>query len=320
MKRTKNIEMGRGGVNAAQAGEAAAEMLKLGLPLEIPDAILTADWHLREDQPICRTDNFWEAQWNKVGQVARLQKKFDCPVWHAGDLFHHWKPSPWLLSYAIAELPKKFFTVFGQHDLPQHNLKLDTKTGINTLRQAGVVKVFQKGSWGQQPAEMVLRGPGKKIGVWHKFVWDGKNLPWPGCEGATALEILKKYPGFDLMVTGDHHKPFVEEHKGRILVNPGCLTRQASDYDKHKPRVYLYYASTNTVVEYFLNAPEGVVTRLHLEKKEEVDKRMEAFISRLKNDWEISLSFEDNLERFLGSNKVRKEVKELVHKAIDEEI
>jgi DNA repair exonuclease SbcCD nuclease subunit len=286
-----------------------------------PDLILTADWHLREDQPICRTDDFWETQWNKVDQVSELQKKFDCPVVHAGDLFHNWKSSPWLLSTAISLLPKKFFTVFGNHDIPQHNLELDHKSGVNTLRQAGIVRVLPKGSFGQEPGKIdfrVSKTEFRMVGVWHQFVWDGEKIPWPGCDEMTAMQVLKKYPEFDLIVTGDHHKPFTETYQGRLLVNCGCLTRQASDYANHKPCVWLWYADTNTVEPYYLDIPEGVVSRDHIEKKEQIDKRMEAFISRLSDEWDVSISFEDNLERFFSSNHVKKSVKELVYKAIDE--
>ena len=48
-----------------------------------PSAILTADWHLRDDQPICRTDDFWSTQWRKVNAVTELQTRHGCPVIHA---------------------------------------------------------------------------------------------------------------------------------------------------------------------------------------------------------------------------------------------
>ena len=288
------------------------------------DLILTSDWHLREDTPVCRTDDFWEAQWNKVDQISKLQKKYDCPVIHAGDLFHHWKPSPWLLSTTISMIPDSFHTVFGQHDLPQHNLDLDHKSGINVLRQAGKIVVLNGGSWGQEPGHNYIQGgkPSYNVSVWHKFIWDGKNLPWPGCDGLTAKQVLKKYPEFDLIVTGDHHKPFAEYYvrkkKHRVLVNPGCLTRQASDYAEHRPRVYLWEAESNTVEPVYLKIKKGVVSRDHIEKKEQLDKRIEAFIGRLSSDWETVTSFEENLKRFFASNWVRKSVSNLIYKAIDE--
>ena len=44
------------------------------------DAILTADWHLRESQPECRLDNFWETQWNSMDWLKELQQEHDYPV------------------------------------------------------------------------------------------------------------------------------------------------------------------------------------------------------------------------------------------------
>lgn len=284
-----------------------------------PDVILTSDWHLREDIPACRKDGieFEYNQWRKMDQIVALQEKYNCPVVHAGDLFHHWKPSPYLIAGAIFNMPKKFFMVYGQHDLPQHNLELAVKCGVQPLIQAGVVTILEKGSWGQDIG--TFGGDFRRlIGVWHKFVWDGENIPWPNCEEMTAREVLKKNPNYDLIVTGDHHKPFTQEYEGRLLVNPGCLMRQTADYANHRPRVYLYYADDNTVQPYYLNIQNGVVSREHIEKKEERDKRIEAFISRLSDEWELSLSFEENLSRFLISNRVRSDVRKLIYKAIDQ--
>ncbi len=299
------------------------EKMKRTKNIKRPDLILTSDWHLREDTPICRTDDFWGAQWAKVKQVSELQKQYDCFVMHAGDLFDYWKPSPWLLSWAIDLLPKKFYTVFGNHDLPNHNMKLNHKSGIYTLVQAKTTTIFNsgdsyKGSIGQGIGDaFIFPGTEDTVGIWHKFVWDGKHWPWPECPEMTAKEVLKKYDGYDLIVTGDYHKPFTYEYKGRLLVNPGCLTRQVADYADHRPRVYLWYAETNTVEPHYLDISDGVVSREHIEKKEEIDKRIEAFISRLSDDWETVTSFDENLKRFMSSNRIRKEVKELVYKAIE---
>lgn len=290
---------------------------------KVPDAILTSDWHLREDKPVCRTDDFWETQLDKVGQVAYLQNHYGCPVLHAGDLFHHWKPSPFLLSWCMTQLPNEFYTIYGQHDLPQHNYELKVKSGIHTLSTANKVRVFSGGHYGQSIGKS-WSIKGREVGMLHKFVWDGKTLPWPGCEESTANMVLRDNPEFDLIVTGDHHKPFTHmrarKYGHQLLVNPGCLTRQAADYADHKPRVYFYYAETNTVEPYYLYMDENAVTRVHLEKREERDKRIEAFIDRLSHDWETDLSFEENLRRFFSSNKVRKDVRQLVYKSIDEDI
>lgn len=283
-------------------------------PRGLPDAILTADWHLREDTPVCRTDDFEAAQWEKVAQVSRLQKQYGCPVLHAGDLFHHWKPSPRLLSLCLERLPDSFYTVFGNHDLPQHNMELADKSGVTTLAKAGKISIFPHGHWNALSKEASIVLAGRKIAVWHVMTYAGK-LPYPGCTAPQSNDLLRKYPGFDLIVTGDNHQTFTASEKGRVLVNPGNLTRQtAAD---HPPVVFLYYGATNTVEEYELQYQETAVSREHLERKEERDERIDAFIQVLNTEWEGALDFMANLKQFEQQNDVPKPVMDIIHKATD---
>ena len=276
-------------------------------------AILTSDWHLREDAPDCRTDDFWEVQWGKVQYISNLQKKYKCPVLHGGDLFHHWKPSPFLLAMAFRYLPDHFYTIYGQHDLPNHNYELRNKSGIYTLEMGNRLKVIDGGHWGSDwPGSFYDSG----IGVWHKFIWDGDKLPWPGCEELTAVQALKKYnKDFDLILTGDHHRPFTQKYKGSILVNPGSLSRQASDYALHKPRVYLY--DGETVIPHYIPISVGVVSDVHVQLVREREDRLSAFIERINTDWEVTLSFQDNLNRFFSKNKVHPKVKKIIYESLE---
>ncbi|KKL45777.1 hypothetical protein LCGC14_2352220, partial [marine sediment metagenome] len=105
-------------------------------------AVMTADWHLRDSIPVCRTDDFWKAQWAKVDFVADLQIVYNCPVFHSGDLFHHWKASPYLLSATLKHLPKNFHTVYGNHDLPQHSIELTERSGVHTLEMADALTIL----------------------------------------------------------------------------------------------------------------------------------------------------------------------------------
>jgi len=282
-----------------------------------PNAILCSDFHLREDTPICRADNFWETQWRKVDFVSDLQKQYNCPVLHAGDLFHRWKPSPYLLSATMEHLPNKFYTIYGQHDLPQHNLELKYKSGIYVLEKAGKLETMDYCSWGQKPKDIssILCGTKEqKILVWHNFTYMGKE-PFPGAKGRAHV-LLEKHKQFDLIVTGDNHQSFhVLGLNGNLLVNPGCLTRQRAN--EEMPKVYLWYAETNTVEAIEVPAKRGVVTREHIEKVEERDERIEAFISRLEMEWDKALSFEENMKNFFETNRVRKEVKSIIHKAME---
>lgn len=279
-------------------------------------AILTSDWHLREDQPICRTDNFEEALWRKIDFISDLQNKQDCPVLNAGDLFNHWKPSPALLTKAVLHLPDQFYSIYGQHDLPQHSLDLAFKSGLYNLWKNNKINILPECSWGQEPKKDGSFEIGnRRILVWHIYNYQGKT--WPGNTSPKAAKLLRQYPQYDLILTGDNHQPFVEEYEGRLLVNPGSLMRSTAGQIDFKPRVYLWYADTNTVEPVYLPIEEGVISRDHIEIAERRDSRIDAFIERLDSSWEAGLTFQENLKIFEKSNKVRKSVMEIILKAIE---
>jgi len=287
------------------------------------DAILCADIHLYEESatPVCRLDNFEETQWRKLDWLSDLQKKHNCPVIHSGDLFDFWKPSPELISKTIEHLPNRFMTVYGNHDLPQHNIELKQKSGIYVLEKAGKLQVFNTCHWLEEPIKPSWQGEfikdyTHKILVWHVMTYQTK-LPWVGCKAPKGAKLLRKYPQFDLIVTGDNHKPFVEEYEGRLLVNPGSLFRRSADQMDCKPRVYLWNAETNTVTIEYVPIEKGIISREHLEVKQKRDDRIDAFVSTLDGDWEASNSFEDNLEIFRANNKVKKKVMEIIYKSIE---
>jgi DNA repair exonuclease SbcCD nuclease subunit len=295
-----------------------------------PTAILTSDWHLREDTPICRTDDYWETQWKKVRSITALQTKYQCSIIHAGDLFDKWKPSPYLLRETIKNIPKQFYTIYGQHDLPQHSLELVNKCGINVLEAARKLKVLEGCHWGQNPNNLRIGYSvywednntfqplafNGKILVWHKMTYQGKK-PWPGCTDPMAVSLLRKYPQFDLIITGDNHKSFSEEYEGRWLVNPGSLMRMDADQVNHHPCVYAWYAETNTISLIPLPHEPNVISREHIEVKEQRDARIDAFVSRLDGDWEVAMSFEQNLEEFFKVNNIREPVKEIIYKSLE---
>lgn len=289
--------------------------------IKTPDGILTADWHLQESNPICRIDDFVNVtQWKKVQFISDLQKRYGCPILNAGDLFDHWKPSPELIALTLQHLPNKFWSIAGQHDLPQHSLELIKKSGIHVLEKANRLTFLNRYSWGVEPSEeasiIIPLLETKKVMVWHHMVYQGK-IPWPDCPAPSAIKVLKKYPQFDLILTGDNHRPFVEEYEGRLLVNPGSIFRTTADQINHEPRVYLWYAESNTVEPVYLPIESGVISREHLEKARERDDRIEAFISRLDNDWDAAISFEENLNRFLQRNEIRQSVKDIINKVLE---
>ncbi len=286
-------------------------------------AILTADWHLREDQPVCRTDDFWETQWKKVTFISNLQKEHACAVIHAGDLFNHWKPSPNLISQTILKLPDKFFTIYGNHDLPQHNLDNARKSGVFTLAASKTLQLLSSGHWGVSPEQGSLIGyhiGNSTILVWHGLVIAEGAPTWPGCIAVTPKHLLKKYPKYPLILTGHNHQPFVAVYENRYSVNPGSLTRQTADQNEMKPRVYLWWEDTNEIEPVYLPIDDSIISREHLinaEQSEARQNRMEAFLELLQSEgWEAEVSFERNVDRLMDEKQLPNSVREIILAAV----
>jgi DNA repair exonuclease SbcCD nuclease subunit len=288
-----------------------------------PTAILTSDWHIREDTPICYLGDYWKDQWDTVDFISNLQKKYDCVIFHGGDLFDKSKPSLNLVRETMNHLPAQFHTIYGQHDLPSHNLLLADKCGINLLQTAKKLTVLKQCHWGQEPLkepdffwESTMSNIKRSILLWHKLVYKGQP-PYPGATGGQSIEILHKYPQYDLLLFGDNHQTVVNTYGNQLLVNPGSMMRMTADQIDHKPCVFLWYAENNTVEQVFLPIEEGVISREHLIVKEERDKRIDAFISRLDGSYETTVSFEQNLEMFFQTNEVENSVKQIIYTSIE---
>lgn len=281
------------------------------------DAIITSDWHLRDKQPIARKDDFInQTQWEKVDFVAKLQQKHNCPVLHAGDLFDHWKPSPWLLNKTIQHLPDQFFTIYGNHDLPQHNLENHEQCGIDVLIAAGKINrpaslPIETCHWGMEP-----KNEGGIL-MWHTMTWD-EERPYPESKDSPAWQLMEKYNSYDLIITGHNHKRFVLEEDGRLMINPGGISRQKADQMDDEPCVYLYFKDTNTVQRIIIPHDKDVLSREHIERKEKKDERIEAFVNTLDEDFKTEISFEQNLEYFFQVNEVRKPIKQIIYNSLEQ--
>ena len=274
-----------------------------------PTAILCSDLHLRETQPEARLDDFMETQARKLAWLKNLQIKYDCPILSGGDTFHHWRPSPYLLAWCLRNLPDNIITTPGQHDLPAHNLSHITKSGLQVLSDAGKVvvltdtylEVFGQLGISGFPWGVELNGISPllnhSIAIIHYGVYQSKPH-YPGAEevGGTARSVIKKMPGFDLIVSGDNHLTFTRKIGNQLLVNPGSFTRQSAAQMDHKPCVFLWCAKTNEVEQVFVPIEEGVINRNHIDVENEKNERLTAFVERMNTDIEVELSFEKNLE------------------------
>lgn len=306
----------------------------------VASAILTADLHLSETAPVSRVDDYIAAQQRKLEFLQQLSRDHNnCPVLCAGDVFHHWRASPWLCLWAFAMLPRPFVTVPGNHDLPLHSMGQYGKSALALLETVALdFHVLMRDRFdigklqivGMPFGELVRHHPqarvvgtvaNRRILLIHELVWppDGRSLQ-AVAGGYTSTELLRRFQDdFDLIVTGDNHDSFVDELNGTVLVNPGAMLRISADRTDYQPRCYLYYAETNDVSPVDFPIVQGVHDTFHLEHKKERDERIAAYIQNMQQGWNADLSFRRNLEAFFAANGTPRRIQEIIWEHLEAE-
>jgi DNA repair exonuclease SbcCD nuclease subunit len=254
----------------------------------------------------------------------------------AGDLGHRPQWPNWLIEKLIFLINKydvEIVAIPGQHDLPNHNLKQYRKSAIGVLSEAEAIKLIGTEHYfalkkypflfpfpyGHPIKKLSLEKSIKTpIAMSHQMVIENKPL-WPEQEAPKGHQLLKKFPQYHLILTGDNHLPFTIEYEGRRLVNPGAMTRTVADQVGHEPRIYLWNAETNNIKAVYLPIEEDVISREHIDIKSERNKRIESYISRLKTQFEVGLDFKVNLQEHLSTTRTRKQVKERIWEAVEKE-
>lgn len=279
-------------------------------------AILTADIELRAFSPSCRTDDHWAAQKKKIAWLRDLAAEHECPILDAGDLFdkrYKSHPNHELLGWTIANLPRPFYTIPGNHDLPGKSFENYSNSAMAVLEEANCLIACHKEfvihgdkfyiygfAWGSKLEQPTFFND-INVALIHVMVYE-EFEPFPGCDGYSAKEVMDLLPDFELIVTGHNHQTFTREKNGRVLVNPGSLMRNDADQIDFKPSVFLWYAEDNSIEQVFIPIEEGVISRDHIDVKKEKDNRLDAFVEKLGEQVVTGINFHHNLEVACGTD------------------
>lgn len=294
--------------------------------------ILSADLHLRKTPPRARTDDYWATQERKIRFILE-QAQASPPLLVAGDFFHQPRPGPFLEKWVIDLLNEygvKPVVVPGQHDLPGHSLDQIGDSGLGVLAAAGVIELLnnqqfstlhnniyiQGCSYGENPIQTLPSSEKRfvRILLWHHMVINSEPL-WPGQVADKALGLLKKYPQFDLITTGDNHQTFaVASPDGRWLVNAGSMMRMTAAQVDHRPCVFRWEGGRPEQV--FLPIEPDVLDLSGLEEAKARDSRTSAFVERLERQWEIGLDFNKNVEQIMQETDASPEVRDMVRRCL----
>ena len=278
--------------------------------------LLTADWHLRGDAPICRVDpdNWLEEQKQSVEQLYPIVEEEHCDeVWILGDLFHRARTSTEATVQALnllrgfGKTPVR--VLVGNHDMLAHSYSNVDKSTIGTIFALDNVTELRSSSWidivdgqkcrtvlsaypfGTEPEEI----PDCDIWVLHDLVFpDNDARPIPDI-GVIAEDLIKR-TNARIVATGDYHHGYNREFKGAKVVTCGCLNIQASDMADYKPRVYILDTSDLSIKE----VPLKKFGKVHPDPKRESRQSLETYMEGLQAFEVPHLDFIANVEEAMS--------------------
>jgi predicted phosphodiesterase len=299
------------------------------------------DLHITDKKPRNRTDeNYLETLCGKILWACENPLKECEVILQPGDVFDSFKANDFLKQHIIPflkALNKQFHMIYGQHDLRFHNSnKLNTP--LRVAEVSGALNILGKtyeavgpmvdaygASWGEEIPE--IENPEyTNILVIHKMIIKDEKL-WEAQTGHTMAQILLRKNKFDLIVSGDNHQCFTDQHEDKWLVNMGSLMRSTIAQLDHCPSVAVYDTKTREVevTEIPVKPSEEVFRIEEALAEKEKSEQLEAFIEKL----EVpvggtvatvdGLDFRANLEAWISENSssVDNGVVEIIKEATD---
>lgn len=295
--------------------------------------VAASDFHITHKIPRFRTETFVEDQYDKVEQILWLCKDYadqghKVYLLNSGDMFDTARIPRWLLSRYLSLFNVSTFldsfahiACAGQHDQLFHSRKLDD-TSIYALYSSGCIQRFGPGikvlDWG---AELDTEYGGTLVAHICCTVSHNEFIDY----SITAKELLRKTKA-KVIVTGDYHHAHHYQRDGRLIVNPGSITRLASDEVDRRPSVYVVDLDAAEIIEQvFLEvrppAEAFLVGRIgelkdEDKKKQERQDRFEDYLQKVKEK-KIKPDFDKVLSEVVKDMAPAEEVKQMIEEYVN---
>jgi len=259
------------------------------------EVIITADWHIRASTPISRIEENW---WKEVVKPKiQFILDFDLPIWHAGDFFD----SPNFISLPIINELKDMLAwanitvIPGNHDLFGYEFTGRKSTAFyNLFGDDWLPCNFEIEGAVTMNTDFSGVGDTENIFFYHGPVFE-KEVPFYMEHGITAKELMNKYPGYKIFITGDNHSPFIYKEKDRILINPGSLCRLSKAQKNFRPRIYILNTET---LEYEINYIP-IKEDVWKEEEEDIEYDFSEISDALRKEIEDGLDFNEIMIKLL---------------------
>ncbi len=288
--------------------------------------IMSADIHISSNTPVARTDNYLEALGKKLLWLEELRNKHNAIILDAGDLLDKFEIGSEMLNWCFKYIPKSMWTVRGNHESRNHNHNLYHKTSLSVLENAGTIELLDRRmindfyvcgkDYGTDDVSGSLLKGGLNILVTHEMVCEEKQSH-DHFQYSTAKALLKKYPQFQVILSGHNHRSFKVDYEGRSLINVGSLMRRDITQKDYQPRVMLYDTEDNSFEWIDVPITDNVISTKHKDIIKLRDERIDSFVDKLKDSENIGISFEDNLEKHFEINNTDEVYKKKIYNSME---
>jgi DNA repair exonuclease SbcCD nuclease subunit len=288
--------------------------------------ICTADWHLRATRPRCRIDENWiETQMLALSQLVKISREKDAPIIVVGDLFHSNSDTSFeciSMVQKLADVLGELYILAGNHDLPYHSSENIDKSAIGILLKSKNIKRIDdyfdfNGSFDISASNFDEKdNKNAEIVFKHVLTIPEEEKPsFVDCE--TPESLLEKFPNAKWIFTGDYHRNFHYEKKGRHVVNSGCLIRQVSDFKDYQCGVYFVNTDTDIVEFIPIIDNEELIDDSYIIKENEREQRIDNFVNKLQKTQSISFDFIDNVKKSMKENEFTKDLENMVNELME---
>lgn len=269
--------------------------------------LLVSDVHLRSTVPSCieATPEEWmniqRQALDKVYNIA-VENKVDTVIC-GGDLFHSEQTASFECIQAAQWFAKVlylkgivFYTICGNHDLPMHSSSNLYRSAIGVFLNSECVKLlikdchpeiagcnFDEDDYGDYP-----------VIVKHTLCIPKNDIPVDFIQCETPESLFEKYPKAKWICLGDYHRNFQYNLDGRHVLNPGCLTKQASDFEDYETGVYIFDTDTEEIKWCPVNIEQKF--NHNGQEKKALDESIENFVEHIKAE-DVTLDYVSSLQK-----------------------
>jgi len=300
--------------------------------------LLWGDGHISARRPGKRTDtDYFAVVLSKIREILSIAKQHECDaILQAGDLFDspdvgHGTVSQVLRVLRHSDIP--LHGIWGQHDVTGHSASTVYRSPLMELDAAGAwtmldtdPTMFKRSqavdiygsSFGESIPE-VQHADHFNILVTHRMIGD-KPL-WPGHDLTKPQGFMRAHPEFSLVFVGDYHYRFIEEYKGRIMVNSGCMMRlTVAERDMYQvPAVVVFDTVTMEYEIVVLTSAPNADDVFDDSVQELTDNaKLMTFIERLKSQQSSSIGWRHILLRVFGERNTHKRVVNIINDCLAE--